>query len=91
MTKQVRWALALWTVLAVVVFNVTFDWQTRLAGLEFAGAQRHRHAAGQPVLTVNDGFRPMVRSAALQSSVWFGLILGVGALATAVAARPSKT
>ena len=38
MTKQVRWALALWTVLAVVVFNVTFDWQTRLAGLEFAGA-----------------------------------------------------
>jgi len=31
------------------------------------------------------------RSAALRSSAWFGVILGTGAIATAVAARPSKT
>lgn len=90
MTKRVRWALGLWAVLALVVFNVTFDWQTRIAGLEFAGAQLRRHAAGQPVPTINDAFRPMVRAAARQSSVWGGLILGAGVLATAAASRGSQ-
>ncbi|MDP3719693.1 MAG: hypothetical protein Q8T13_18180 [Acidobacteriota bacterium] len=90
MTKRARVAMALWAVFAVAVFNVTFDWQTRLAGLEFAGAQSRRHAAGQPVATINDGFRPMVRAAAVRSSGWLGLILGTGAIATIVATRTSK-
>jgi hypothetical protein len=70
---------------------VTFDWQTRTAGLEFAGEQVRRHAAGLPVATINDGFRPMVRSAALRSSVWLGLILGTGVIATVAASRASDT
>jgi len=90
MTRQVRWALGLWAVLAVVVFNVVFDWQTRLAGLEFAGAQTIRHASGQPLPTLNEGFTPMVRAAAVRSSVWFGLILGTGVVATAAASRTKK-
>ncbi len=90
MTRQTVTAIGLWAVLAFAVFNVTFDWQTRTAGLLFAGEQVRRHAAGQPVATINEGLRPMVRAAALRSSVWLGLILGTGVVATVVATRTSK-
>jgi len=90
MTHRARLAVALWAVFAFAVFNVTFDWQTRLAGLEFAGAQSRRHAAGQPVTTIDEGFRPMVRAAAVRSSGWLGLILVTGVIATVVATRTSK-
>ncbi len=90
MTQRTRLAVGLWAVLAIVVFNVTFDWQTRAAGHAFASSQVLRHAGGLPVTTINDGFRPMVRSAARRSGVWLGLILGTGIVATAVASRASK-
>jgi len=90
MTRQARLAIGLWAVLALAVFSVTFDWQTRTAGLVFAGEQMRRHAAGLPVATINDGFRPMVRSAALRSSLWLGLILGTGVVATVAASRAAK-
>jgi len=86
MTIQVRVALALWAVLAVVVFNVTFDWQTRAAGHAFATEQIRRHAGGIPVVSIHDGLRPMVRSAAIRSVGWLSLVMGVGAVATTVAA-----
>lgn len=90
MTRSSRLAIGWWAMCAVVVFSVTFDWQTRAAGVAFADAQIRRHAAGLPVATINEGFRPLVRAAALRSSGWLGLILGGGALATAAAARASK-
>ncbi|MDP2317744.1 MAG: hypothetical protein Q8O42_00185 [Acidobacteriota bacterium] len=90
MTHRARLAVAVWAVFAFAVFNVTFDWQTRRAGLEFAGAQLRRHAAGQPVATINEGFRPMVHAAAVRSSGWLGLILGTGVVATIAATRTSK-
>lgn len=89
MTSRARLAVILWAVFAFVVFNVTFDWQTRMAGLEFAGAQSRRYAAGQPVATINEGFRPMVRAAAVRSAGWLGLILTTGVIATVMAARTS--
>ena len=91
MTARVRLALGLWAGLALVVFNVTFDWQTRAAGHAFAAAQIRRHAGGLQVATINEGFRPLVRSAALRSGGWLGLILVTGVAATAVAARSSET
>jgi len=90
MTKMARVAIGLWAVLALAVFSVTFDWQTRKAGLLFAGNQVQRHAAGLPVATINDGFSPMVRSAALRSSAWLGLILSTGVIATVAASRASR-
>jgi hypothetical protein len=90
MTKQVRWALGLWMVLAAVVFNVVFDWHTRIAGLEFAWAQAGRHANGQPLPTLNEAFTPMVHAAAVRSSAWFGLILATGVIAIAAASRTKK-
>ena len=90
MTRPARVAIALWAVLALAVFSVTFDWQTRKAGLLFAGNQVRHHAAGLPVATINEGFRPTVRAAALRSSVWLGLILSTGVVATIAASRASQ-
>ena len=88
--RSARLALALWLLLAIVVFNVRFDWQARLAGHAFVRSQIARHEQGLPTLSINDGFRPMVRAAARQSAVWLAAIAAAGAGATAVAARAQR-
>ena len=81
------WAMALWFLLAIVVFNVTFDWNTRMAGHAFVRSQLARQRQGQPLQTINDGFRPMVRQAAVTSGMWLVLIAGAGAALTLGAAK----
>ena len=83
--RKKYWALGLWLLLAVVVFNVRFDWQTRQANHAFVRSQLERRQQGQPPLTINDGFRPMVRQAALDSSVWLIVISVAGSIAVAAA------
>jgi hypothetical protein len=85
--QQQRWALALWLLLAIVVFNVTFDWNTRMAGHAFVGSQIIKRHHGQPLPTINDGFRPMVRAAAVGAARWSLLIAAAGAVMTFAAAR----
>ena len=87
MRSSATLALVLWTVFALAVFSVTFDWQTRVAGWRFVAQQFERRAEGRPLETIESGFRPMVRAAALQSSVWLVAILGAGTIAVLVAAR----
>lgn len=87
MNGPARIALALWVVFAVAVFSVTFDWQTRKAAWQFMAQQTERRAQRQPVATIEDGFRPMVRTAAAQASVWLLLILATGTGAVLVASR----
>jgi hypothetical protein len=90
MRQPVKAAVALWLLLAIVVFSVIFDWETRAAARAFVGSQIVRHEQGLPTLTINDGFRPMVRAAARQSAVWLVLIAAAGTAATALAARSNK-
>ena len=85
-----RWALGLWLVLAVVVFNVTFDWQVRAANYAFVRSQLSRYRQGLPVPTINDGFRPQVRAAAGRAAVWLVLISTSGIALSAAAARTAK-
>ena len=79
--------MALWVLLAIVVFNVTFDWNTRMAGHAFIRQQLDRHQHGRAIVTINDGFRPMVRQAALDSSRWLVLITLGGAALTFAASK----
>jgi len=90
MRQPVKVALGLWLLLAIVVFSVRFDWQTRMAGHAFIRSQIVRHQQGLPTLSINDGFRPMVGAAARRSALWFAAIAAAGAAATAVAARAQR-
>jgi hypothetical protein len=83
-------ALSLWLVFAVVVFNVRFDWQTRMAGHAFVQSQLMRQEQGLPPISINDGFRPMVRDAAREAAVWLVVIAAFGAASTAAASRVSR-
>ena len=90
MRSPVKLALALWAVLAIAVFSVTFDWQTRQAAWRFMGQQSERRAQGRPVATIEEGFRPMLHAAARQSAVWLLLILGGGTSGVLLASRRSS-
>lgn len=87
MTQPVKLALALWAVLAVVVFNVTFDWQTRVSSFAFIDAQRARHAQGLAIATLDDGFRPLVGAAAARAAMWLLLVVAGGTGAIALTAK----
>lgn len=89
-TRRVRTALGLWLLFAIVVFNVRFDWQSRMAGHAFVHSQLMRQRQGLPPISINDGFRPMVRDAARDAAVWLVVIAVFGAASTAVAARASR-
>jgi hypothetical protein len=80
-------ATALWFVLAIVVFNVRFDWQVRIAGRAFVRSQIARHQQGLPTLSINEAFRPMVGSAAREAALWPALIAAAGTAAIAAASR----
>lgn len=87
MTRSARVAMGLWLLLAIVVFNVRFDWLTHAAGLDFVNQQLQRQHGGQPVVTVNAGFTPMVHDAARQAAVWPMVIAAAGTAAVTLAAR----
>ena len=87
MSKSAKWSAALWLLLAIVVFNVRFDWESRAAGYAFVTSQVARQQAGQPTISINDGFRPMVRAAARHSAVWLVGIAVFGIAATTVAGK----
>jgi hypothetical protein len=85
--RQQRWAIALWVLLAIVVFNVRFDWNTRMAGHAFVRSQIVKRHNGQPLATINDGFRPMVAAAAAGAARWAVLIAAAGTAMTFAATR----
>ena len=85
--RSARWAIGLWIVFALAVFCVSFDWQTRIAGNQFVQAQLLRYRQGQPTISINDGFRPMVRAAARRSAVWLVVIAVAGTGAVMAAGR----
>ena len=88
--RAAKWAMGLWMLLAIAVFSVSFDWQTRVAGHEFVQAQLLRQRQGQPPVSINDGFRPMVRAAARQSGVWLVVIAAAGSAAVMAASQRHK-
>lgn len=88
--SSARWAMGLWIVLAIAVFSVSFDWQTRLAGHEFVQAQLLRQQQGQPTVSISDGFKPTVAAAARQSAVWLVVIAAVGNAAVMAASQRRK-
>ena len=83
-------AVALWAVLAALVFSVIFDFHTRVAAAGFMAAQYQRRLHGKPLETIENGFRPLVRAAAWKAAPWPLLILLVGTGAALAAERHSR-
>ena len=88
--RSARWAMGLWILLALVVFSVTFDWETRLAAHSFVQSQLARQQQGQPPISINEGFRPMVRAAARHSAPWLVVIAAAGTAAVMASRRGHK-
>jgi hypothetical protein len=82
--------MSLWILLAIVVFSVKFDWETRLAAHAFVRSQLARQQQGQPLISINDGFKPMVRAAARDSAIWLVVIAAAGNAAVMAAAQRRK-
>ena len=89
-SSLIKLSLALWMVLAIAVFSIIFDTKTRVAGFDFIASQAVRRAQGAPLDTIDHGFRPRVRAAAAESSLWLLLVLITGAGATLVAGRAAR-
>ena len=86
----VKLSLCLWTVLALAVFSIIFDTKTRVAGFDFIASQVARRAQGAPLAAIDHGFRPRVRAAAAESSVWLLVLLISGTGATLLAGRAAR-
>jgi len=82
-------ALALWIVLAFVVWNVVFDRVLVLAGRQYVYAATRAARGSGPYLLVDDWMRPAVTRATRMASGAAALILTIGVVACAVAARRS--
>ena len=82
-------ALALWIALAFVVWNVVFDRVLVVAGRQYVYAAARAARGSGPYLLVDDWMRPAVTRATRTASGAAVLILTIGVVACAVAARRS--
>jgi hypothetical protein len=87
---QVPGLLWLWIVFAFVVWNVVFDRRSYEASVNFTQQQIRTYQAGQPVTTIEAGFRPQLRKAALEASAWGGSVLAAGFVLTMVLNRKGQ-
>ena len=89
MTPAVKAAIGLWILLAIVVFSVKFDWETRVAAHTFVQSQLVRQQQSRTAISINDGYLPMVRAAAGRSALWLVAIAAAGGVAVFAGARES--
>ena len=82
-------ALALWIVLALVVWNVVFDRVLVVAGRQYVYAATRAARGSGPYVRVDDWMRPAVSRATRTASGAAGLILTIGVVTCAFAARRS--
>ena len=86
-TKRVRLAVALWVVLAFLVWNVVFDRMLVVAGRRYSHAAAVAARRGESFLRIDDWMRPAINRAAVVASGTAAIVGGLGLLAVALAAR----
>jgi hypothetical protein len=75
-----RAAIAWWAAFTFVGWNATFDREVARAGNEFTRTQIARYERGEAVTSIEQGFRPRVRDAALTASAVGAVIAAAGVL-----------
>jgi hypothetical protein len=86
-----RAAIAAWLVFAAVVWNVAFDRQVSIAAVRFANASAERYQSGAALVSIDSGFRPLVREAAADATIWSGAVALLGLGLIRLAARRTPT
>ena len=77
----------LWLVFGVVTWNVVFDRRVAVAAVAFTREQTRQHQQGAPTVSIEDGFSPSVRTAAVDATAWAGGFTALGLILSAVAGR----
>ncbi len=78
-----RWAIGLWIVMAVVVWNGLYDLRITLGVRDHLMKQALHEAGRGPAVTMSEDMAATVRDAVKVASLWAVIILGAG-LATVV-------
>ena len=90
MTRSFAAAFCSWLVLGFVVWNVLFDRQVALAAVAFTREQTRQHEQGLTLVTIDEGFGPEVRAAAVRATGYAGALVAVGAALTLMVQRRSR-
>jgi hypothetical protein len=72
--------IALWLAFAFVTWNVIFDRHVAGAAVEFTREQIIRYQQGLATTSIDVGFSPRVRDAAMRASLWTSPIIVAAAL-----------
>ena len=85
-----RLALALWTVWAILVWNVVFDHALEVAGKHYVPAAGAAAAAGGPYVRIDDWMRPALAWGLWTASAAAGVVTIVGLAAVRFAASRER-
>jgi hypothetical protein len=77
-TRARRLAIALWLVMAVVVWNGLYDLRITLGVRDYLMKQALHDAGRGPEVTISDAMHETVRDAVRVASLWGGIVLGAG-------------
>ena len=73
-----RWAVGLWIVMAVVVWNGLYDLRITLGVRDYLMKQALHDAGRGPEVTISDAMHETVRDAVRVASLWGVIVLGAG-------------
>ena len=85
--SEIRLALALWVVWALVVWNVVFDHVIVVAGRDYLTAATAAASRGGPYLRIDDWMQPAVSRGFREASASAAAILAVGIVSVRLAIR----
>ena len=77
-TRARRLAIALWLVMAVVVWNGLYDLRITLGVREYLMKQALHDAGRGPEVTISDAMHETVRDAVQVASLWMAIIFAAG-------------
>jgi hypothetical protein len=80
-------AFCLWLVFGFVTWNVVFDRRVAVAAVAFTREQTRQYQRGAPTVSIDDGFSPSVRTAAVDATAWAGGFTALGLILSAAADR----
>ena len=90
MSRSAVVAFLLWLVFGFVTWNVVFDRRVAIAGAAFTREQTLNHQQGRPLVSIDDGFSPGVRAAAVRATLWAGGLTAIGMIVSFVAGRSRR-